>query len=75
MSIKLAIAGIVIAALIGGTAVWQIWESGRRAEADKVDAKVSKETTRTIDAGVTAKEKADEEVRRTPYDDRVDRMR
>jgi hypothetical protein len=66
-------AGLLIAAT--GAAVWFIYHKGETAGAALVTTKVQGETIRTLDAARISKEKTDEEVRRTPYDDRADGLR
>ncbi|MBR2813492.1 MAG: hypothetical protein IKE60_02495 [Reyranella sp.] len=68
---------LVALILIGGT-VWVLrseFSKGQKAGAAGVSSAVQTETIRKVDDSRKAKEKADEEVRRTPYDDRVDGLR
>jgi hypothetical protein len=76
-AIKYGAIVLAVLLLIGGTlfAVGNIYGKGERAGASSVTTKVQTETIRKVDDARKAKEKADEEVRRTPYDDRVDGLR
>lgn len=72
--------GLIVAAvliLIGGTLliVRNIYSKGEKAGEAGVTSAVQTETIRKVDDARKAKEKADDEVRRTPYDDRVDGLR
>jgi hypothetical protein len=58
-----------------GTAVSLVYRKGETAGAARVTTKVQSETIRTLDAARISKERTDEEVRRTPYDDRADGLR
>lgn len=66
-------AGLLIAAT--GAVVWFIYHKGETAGGAKVTTEVQRETIKTLDAARISKEKTDEEVHRTPYDDRADGLR
>ncbi len=68
----LAGAVVGLALLIGA---WLIYAKGEKAGASGVTNAVQTETIRKMDAARKSKEQTDEEVRRTPYDDRVDGLR
>lgn len=68
------IAGLAVATLIGGGIAY-IYNKGETAGTSAVKTEVQSKTIETLDAARNAKEKADEEVRRTPYGDRVDGLR
>lgn len=68
------IGGLLIAAIVGGVIYWT-YDEGRDAGASAITGAVQTKTIETLDAARTSKEKADEEVRRTPYDGRVDGLR
>lgn len=76
-AVKYAAIGIAILLLIGGTlyAVNRIYSKGETAGASVVTNAVQTETIKKIEDARQSKEKTDEEVRRTPYDDRVDGLR
>lgn len=76
-AVKYAAIGLAVLALIGATA-WVLrseFNKGRKAGEAGVTSAVQTETIRRVDGARQQKEKADEEVRRTPYDDRVDGLR
>ena len=52
-----------------------IYLKGERAGSSGVINAVQSESLKKLDAARKSKERTDEEVRRTPYDDRVDGMR
>lgn len=64
-------------ALVAGTgaAVWLVYRKGETAGAADITNRVQSETIRTLDAARISKERTDEEVHRTPYDDRADGLR
>ena len=68
------IAGLFAVTLIGGGIAY-IYGEGKDAGTSAVKTEVQSKTIETLDAARTSKEKADEEVRRTPYGDRVDGLR
>jgi len=68
------IGGLLAVALIGGGIAY-IYNKGESAGSSAVTGAVQSKTIETLDAARNAKEKADEEVRRTPYGDRVDGLR
>ncbi len=74
---KPVILGIAAAALVAATAVglWIVYGKGEAAGAAKVTTAVQRETVKTLDAARISKETTDEEVHRTPYDDRADGVR
>lgn len=65
--------GLVALGLIAGAAWFHV--EGEKAGAAAVKGAVQTETIRTLDRARISKERTDEEVRRTPYDDRVDGLR
>ncbi len=68
----LAGAALGLALLVGG---WTIYLKGEHAGEAGVKASVQTETIRKLEDARISKEKTDEEVRRTPYGDRVDGLR
>jgi hypothetical protein len=66
---------IAAALLIAGGAAWTIYGKGESAGSAKVTTAVQGKTIQTLDAARISKERTDEEVRRTPYDDRADSLR
>lgn len=68
------IAGLLGAALVGG-AIAYIYGEGKDAGAGAVKTEVQSKTIETITKAGAAKEKADAEVRATPYTERVDGLR
>jgi hypothetical protein len=66
-------AGLLIAATAGG--ICFLYRKGEQAGSAIVNTRVQSETIRTLDAARISKEKTDEEVHRTPYDDRADGLR
>jgi uncharacterized membrane-anchored protein len=76
-AVKYGAIGLVVVALIAGTllAVNRIYGKGETAGASSVTNAVQTETIKKLDAARKSKERTDEEVRRTPYDDRVDGLR
>jgi hypothetical protein len=72
--VVMAIAGaLLVAATVGG--LWLVYRKGETAGAADVTTRVQSETIRTLDAARISKERTDEEVLRTPYDDRADGLR
>lgn len=74
---KVVSVSLIALVLIGGTA-WLLrseFSKGRKAGEAGVTSAVQTETIRQVEGARQQKEKADEEVRRTPYDDRVDGLR
>lgn len=72
--------GILVAigaALVFGTmfVMRSEYNKGATAGGDKVKTAVQGETIKKLDDARTRKEKIDEEVRRTPLDDRIDGLR
>ena len=65
--------GAVALGLIAGAACFYF--KGERAGSAAVKDAVQTETIRRLDDARISKERTDEEVRRTPYDDRVDGLR
>lgn len=76
-AVKHGLIALAVLILIGGTLliVRSIYSKGEKAGGAGVSSAVQTETIRKVDDARKAKEKADEEVRRTPYDDRVDGLR
>lgn len=65
------IAGLFAAVLIGG-AIAYIYDKGETAGSSAVKTEVQSKTIETLDAAREAKEKADADVRATPYKEKVD---
>lgn len=76
-AVKYGLIAAAVLILIGGTLliVRNIYSKGEKAGEAGVNSAVQTETIRKVDDARKAKEKADEEVRSTPYDDRVDGLR
>ena len=70
---KPLLAAIAALALIAGAA--RLYGAAEKAGAAAVGSAVQTETIRTLERARIEKERTDEEVRRTPYDDRVDGLR
>lgn len=71
-----AIAVAVLLIFGAGFAAYNsIYNKGSKAGASEVKGAVQTETIKRVEKARETKEKADEEVRRTPYDDRVDGLR
>lgn len=68
------LAGLFAAVLIGGGAIYLV-NKGEEMGTAAVTGAVQSKTIETLDAARNSKEKADEEVRRTPYGNRVDGLR
>ena len=68
------IAGLLAAALVGGGAIYLI-NKGEALGTAAVTGAVQSKTIETITKAGAAKEKADAEVRATPYGERVDGLR
>jgi len=68
------IAGLLGAALIGGGILY-IYGEGKDAGAGAVKTEVQSKTIEMLDAARNSKEKADAEVRATPYSERVDGLK
>jgi hypothetical protein len=68
---------VAAAALVTVTAggLWLVYRKGETAGAADITTRIQGETVRTLDAARISKERTDEEVRRTPYDDRADGLR
>lgn len=68
---------MAILALISGTliVVGNIYGKGKKSGEAGVSSVVQTEAIRQVDGARKQKENADGEVRRTPYDDRVDGLR
>jgi hypothetical protein len=68
---------IAAAALIAATAagIGLVYRKGEATGAAGIAVEVQSGTIRTLDAARISKERTDEEVHRTPYDDRVDGLR
>ena len=68
---------IAVAALVAATAggLWLVYRKGETAGAADITTRVQNETIRTLDAARISRERTDEEVQRTPYDDRTDGLR
>lgn len=60
--------------LVGGAALY-VFKKGESAGSAAVTSAVQSRTIQTLDAARISKERTDEEVRRTPYDDRADGLR
>ena len=70
---RTVLAGAVVAVLLGGA--WVIYNKVETAGSSAVKEAVQAKTIETLNNARTTKEQADEEVRRTPYGDRVDGLR
>ena len=68
------IGGLLAAALVGGGILY-IYGEGKDAGAGAVKNEVQSKTIETLDAARSAKEKADADVRATPYSERVDGLK
>lgn len=67
------LATLAALALVAGAA--RLYDAGEKAGAATVSGAVQAGTLRTLERARIEKEKTDEEVRRTPYDGRVDGLR
>ena len=67
------VAAMLAAATAGGLCL--VYRKGETAGAADITTRVQSETIRTLDAARISKERTDEEVHRTPYDDRADGLR
>jgi uncharacterized membrane-anchored protein len=76
-AVKYGLIALAVLSLVGGTLliVRNIYSKGEKAGGAGVTSAVQTETIRQVDDARKAKEKADAEVRRTPYEDRVDGLR
>jgi hypothetical protein len=72
--VLIALFAIALIAATGG-AGWLVYRKGETAGGAGVATEVQSETIRTLDAARISKERTDEEVHRTPYDDRADGLR
>jgi hypothetical protein len=74
---KPVVIAIAAAALVAATAagLWLVYHTGETAGSSAVTTAVQTETIKTLDAARISKERTDEEVHRTPYDDRADGLR
>lgn len=73
--IQLMLAGAALAvALIGGAAFY-LFKKGESSGSAAITVAVQQKTIQTLDAARISKERTDEEVHRTPYDDRADGLR
>jgi hypothetical protein len=70
---KLLAGAVLSLALIVGAA--KLYRDGREAGKAAVRTEVQTETIKKLEDARISKEKTDEEVVRTPYDDRVDGLR
>lgn len=68
------IAGLLIAAGVGGAFYWT-WDTGRDAGTAAVRTEVMSTTIETMGKAREAKERADSEVRSMPYGEKVDGLR
>ncbi|TAJ89748.1 hypothetical protein [Reyranella sp.] len=75
--VKYSLIALAVFILIGGTLliVRNIYSKGEKAGTVGVTSAVQTETIRKVDDARKAKEKADDEVRSTPYEERVDGLR
>jgi hypothetical protein len=69
----IAVAAAVLFTAAGG--LWLVYRKGETAGAADITTRVQSEAIRTLDAARISRERTDEEVRRTPYDDRADGLR
>jgi hypothetical protein len=68
------IVGLATAALVGGLILY-IFNKGEDAGSSAVKTEVQSKTIETMEGARAAKEKADADVRATPYEGRVDGLR
>ena len=73
--IQLIIIGGLLAVVLTAGGIAYIYDKGGDAASAEIKATVATETIKTLDAARKTKEQADEEVRRTPFNDRVDGLR
>jgi len=66
-----AVGGLILAAGAG----WWIYERGAAAGSAAITSAMQSKSIETMDAARIQKERADEEIRRTPYGDRADGLR
>jgi hypothetical protein len=66
-------AALLVAATVAGLGL--VYRKGETSGAADVTTRVQSETIRTLDAARISRERTDEEVHRTPYDDRADGLR
>jgi hypothetical protein len=70
-SIQLAIIGGLLAAVLTAGGIAYVFDKGETAGAGAVIGAVQSKTIETLDSARVAKERADADVRATPYNDRV----
>lgn len=73
--IQLAIVGGLLAVVLTAGGIAYVFHKGESAGSITVTNAVQQKTRETLDRARITKEKADEDVRRTPYSDRVDGLR
>lgn len=75
--VPVAAAIVLVLALIGGgfALYHSVYTKGEKAGAAEVTTKVQTETIKAGEAARINREKVEDEVRRTPYDDRADGLR
>jgi hypothetical protein len=73
--IQLILIGTALAVVPIGIAFLTVFGKGERAGAAAVTTAVQQKTIETLDAARISRERTDEEVHRTPYDDRTDGLR
>ncbi len=73
-SVVVAIAATALIAA-GASGAWLVYRKGETAGAAAIGTAVQTRTVKALDAARSSKEKADDQVRRTPYGDRVDGLR
>lgn len=65
--------GLLIAAI--ATGLWLVYRKGETAGVADITSRVQSGAIRALDAARISRERTDEEVQRTPYDDRADGLR
>ena len=73
MQAKIIAVGLLVAAI--GGAILYVYTKGETAGSSAVKDAVQSKTIETLNDARTAKEKADADVRATPYDQRVDGLK
>lgn len=73
--IQLVLVGGLLAVVLTAGAIAFVYDRGERAGSGAVTTAVQTQTIQALDKARTTKEKADEDVQRTPYGDRADGLR
>lgn len=74
-TIQTIIVAAGLAVVLAGGAILYVYHRGEAAGSSSVTSAVERKAVETIDKARKTKEQADEDVRRTPYDDRADGLR